>query len=74
MIIYYGEKIALVVRIKTYDTYDPSNDMSFKLRILAISIGGLFLLKSLCGLLTALHFFDDIYPISIGANIWDFFV
>lgn len=74
MIIYYGEKIAMVVRIKTYDAYDPANDMSVKLRILSVSIGGLFLLKSLCGLLTAFHFFDDIFPVCIGANIWDFFV
>lgn len=74
MIIYYGEKIALVVMSRQYNTFDPSNDMSYKLRILSLSIGGLFLLKSLSGLLTGLKFFDDFYPVSIGPNIWDFFV
>lgn len=75
MIIYYGQKISEVVRIKTsYDTSDPASDMSYKLRILSLSIGGMFLFKSFCGLLTALHFFDDFYPVSIGANQWDFFV
>lgn len=37
-------------------------------------VGGLFLLKGLFGLITALKFFDDVYPVSIGANIWDFFI
>lgn len=74
MIIYYGEKIALVVINRQYNTFDPSNDMSYKLRILSVSIGGLFLLKSLAGLLTGLQFFDDFYPVKIGANQWDFLV
>jgi hypothetical protein len=76
MIIYYGEKIALVVAVRQYsNTFEPTtNDMSVKLRILSVTIGGLFLLKSLFGLLTAMKFFDDFYPVSIGANVWDFFV
>jgi hypothetical protein len=75
MIIYYGEKIAMVVRVRSYDSFDPSsNDMSVKLRILSAAIGGLFLLKSFCGLLTAFRFFDDFYPVAIGANLWDFLV
>ena len=24
------------------------------------------------GLITAFRFFDDVYPVNIGANIWDF--
>jgi hypothetical protein len=32
----------------------------------------LFLLKGILGLVTAFKVFDDIYPIIIGANVWDF--
>lgn len=74
MIIYYGEKISNLFTMINSRTYDPANDMSKKLRILSLSIGGLFLLKSLFGLLTAMHAFGDFYPVSIGANVWDFFV
>lgn len=74
MIIYYGEKIAEVVTNRKNNSFDTSADMSVKLRILSISIGVLFMIKSLCGFLTALGSFDDFYPVSIGANIWDFFV
>jgi len=35
-------------------------------------MGGLFLVKSFCNLLSTFDFFDDIYPVSIGINIWDF--
>jgi len=38
------------------------------------SIGGLFLFKSLCGILTAFHAFGDLYPVLIGPNVWDFIV
>jgi hypothetical protein len=74
MIIYYGNKIAGLFSIRNYRSNDSNNDLGQKLQILSLSIGGLFLLKSLCGLLTAFHFFGDFYPLSIGANTWDFFV
>lgn len=74
MIVYYGNKIANLFAIKNYRANDSNNDIGQKLQILSLSVGGLFLLKSLCGLLTAFHFFDDFYPVSIGANIWDFLV
>lgn len=35
-------------------------------------VGGLFLIKGISGLATAFRLFDDIYPTSIGANVWDF--
>lgn len=74
MIVYYGEKISELFTIKNTRSYDPSNDIGKKLRVLSLSIGGLFLLKSFCGFLTAFHFFGDFYPVAIGANVWDFFV
>jgi hypothetical protein len=74
MIVYYGEKIAELFAVKNSRSHHPSNDIGKKLRILSLSIGGLFLLKSFCGLLTALHIFGDFYPKSIGANVWDFLV
>jgi hypothetical protein len=74
MIIYYGEKISMIFSAKGRNPYDPANDMSLKLRILSLSIGGLFLLKSFCGLLTAMGAFDDFFPVVLGANLWDFFV
>lgn len=74
MIIYYGEKIAESVMSKQNQTSDPSSDMSVKMRILSLTIGALFMIKSLCGFLTAFGFFDDFYPVSIGANVWDFIV
>ncbi len=75
MIIYYGEKIAELFNSKSGRSNSSSaSDVGKKLRILSLSIGGLFLFKSLCGLLTALHLFGDVYPISFGANIWDFLV
>lgn len=73
MIIYYGEKISELFAGKS-KSYDASNDIAKKLRMLSLSIGGLFLFKSFCGLLTALHIFGDFYPKSIGANVWDFLV
>jgi hypothetical protein len=35
-------------------------------------VGGLFFIKGILGLVTAFGFFDDVYPVSIGANLWDF--
>ena len=74
MTVYYGEKISELFAIKNNRSYDPSNDIGKKLRVLSLSIGGIFLLKGLCGLLTAFHFFGDVYPVSVGANVWDFWV
>ena len=74
MIVYYGEKISDLFNIKNSRSYDPSNDIGKKLRLLSLSIGGIFLFKSLCGYLTALHCFGDVFPVSVGANVWDFFV
>jgi hypothetical protein len=74
MTVYYGEKISELFALKNSRSYDPSSNVGQKLRTLSVSIGCLFLLKSLCGLLTSLHIFGDFYPVSIGANIWDFFV
>jgi|LauGreDrversion4_2_1035121.scaffolds.fasta_scaffold2125282_1 hypothetical protein len=41
---------------------------------MSISIGVLFLIKSFFGLITAFGAFDDLYPVVIGPNPWDFFV
>jgi hypothetical protein len=73
MIIYYGEKCAGILTIKN-KAYGQNNENTHKLIVLSFSIGGIFLIKSLCGLLTAFHVFGDFYPVSIGANVWDFFV
>lgn len=29
-------------------------------------------MKGIFGLITAFKFFDDVYPVSVGPNIWDF--
>ena len=73
MIIYYGEKCVGIINTKN-KAYGQNNENTHKLIILSLSIGGIFLLKSFCGLLTAFHAFGDFYPTSIGANVWDFFV
>lgn len=38
------------------------------------AVGGLFFIKGFLCLLTAFKCFDDVYPLSIGANPWDFFM
>jgi hypothetical protein len=74
MTLYYGEKVSLILSLQSMSKYSTPNPMNFKLRTVSLSIGGLFLLKSLCGMLTALNAFDDFYPVCIGANVWDFLV
>jgi hypothetical protein len=83
MLIYYGRKITnrfdntTPGNTKYADYYTANNQYSettVKLQILSNAIGGLFLLKSLLALLSAFHFFDDFYPVSWGANLWDFLV
>ena len=75
MIIYYGEKISNLFAITNSNNNDNNdNEIGLKLRILSISIGGLFLIKSLCGFIAGFHLFGNFYPTSIGANVWDFFV
>lgn len=74
MIIYYGEKISMIFSSKGRGLHDPADDMSQKLKILSQSIGGLFLIKSFSGFLSSMKAFGDYYPVSIGANVWDFFV
>jgi hypothetical protein len=73
MIVYYGNKIANLFAFKSHRS-NENNDIGQKLQILSLSVGGIFLIKSLCGLLTAFHFFGDFYPLCIGANLWDFLV
>jgi hypothetical protein len=83
MLIYYGRKITnrfdntTPGTTKYADYYTSNNQYSettVKLQILSNVIGGLFLLKSFLALLSAFHFFDDFYPVSWGANLWDFLV
>ncbi len=83
MLIYYGRKITnrfddtAPSTTKYADYYTNNNQYSettVKLQILSNVIGGLFLLKSFLALLSAFHFFDDFYPVSWGANLWDSFV
>ncbi len=83
MLIYYGRKITnrfddtAPGATKYADYYTNNNQYSettVKLQILSNAIGGLFLLKSFLALLSAFHFFDDFYPVSWGANLWDFLV
>ena len=83
MLIYYGRKITnrfddtTPGATKYADYYTNNNQYSettVKLQILSNAIGGLFLLKSFLALLSAFHFFDDFYPVSWGANLWDFLV
>jgi hypothetical protein len=80
MLIYYGMKIATIFGAapgsSRYDQVQENSnyETNMKLKILSNVIGGLFLLKSFLALLTAFHFFDDFYPVSIGANLWDFLV
>lgn len=73
MIIYYGEKINKNIEKTDYERASINNTKN-KLNFISMATGGLFLIKSFFGLLTAFHIFDDFYPVSIGPNIWDFFV
>ena len=67
--IYYGRQVSLIFKSRTQNQFDSSNEMSSKLTILSYSIGGLFLLKGLSGLLTGITILDPTkYP-----NIYDFF-
>ena len=50
--IYYGRQVSLIFQAKTQNKFDTTNEMSNKLSILSYSIGGLFLVKGLSGLLT----------------------
>ncbi len=74
MTVYYGEKISELFETKNKSYNSNANDTGKKLRIVSHSIGGIFILKGFCGLLTALSIFDDVFPTSIGANVWDFLV
>jgi hypothetical protein len=82
MLIYYGRKMATrfddtpnsEVKYADYYTTNQFSETTVKLQILSSAIGGLFLLKSFLALLSAFHFFDDFYPVSLGANLWDFLV
>ena len=67
--IYYGRQVSLIFESRTQNKFVSSNEMSSKLTILSYSIGGLFLLKGLSGLLTGITILDPTqYP-----NIYDFF-
>ena len=61
--IYYGRQVSLIFESRTQNKFDSSNEMSSKLTILSYSIGGLFLLKGLSGLLTGITILDPTqYP------------
>ena len=67
--IYYGRQVSLIFQAKTQNKFDTTNEMSNKLSILSYSIGGLFLVKGLSGLLTGITILDPTkYP-----NVYDFF-
>ena len=69
MIIYFGRQVSFIFESKTQNKFDPSNDMSHKLSILSNSIGGLFVIKGITGVLTGGNFLT----ISSYPNIYDFF-
>jgi hypothetical protein len=52
MIIYFGRQVSFIFESKTQNKFDSSNDMSHKLSILSNSIGGLFVIKGITGVLT----------------------
>jgi hypothetical protein len=73
MILYYGQK--LHKDMETDDFERPSvNDTKNKFTMISMGTGILFLIKGFFGLISAFHLFGDIYPLFIGANVWDFFV
>jgi len=71
--IYYGQMVSQVFESKsTIDNYEANKEMSFKLLLMSVSIGSLFLVKSFLALLSSFGAFGDIYPVSLGVNLWDF--
>lgn len=69
MIIYYGQLIGNFF-LEKYK-YENSQASS-KIHMITRCVGGLFFLKGVLSLITAFKFFDDVYPVSVGPNIWDF--
>ena len=69
IIIYFGSKLSSIFQEKAQNNYDSSNQMGNKLSVLSFSIGGLFIVKGLSGLLTAVNAINPTkYP-----NVYDFF-
>jgi uncharacterized membrane protein len=69
IIIYFGSKLSSIFQEKAQNNYDSSNQMGNKLSVLSFSIGGLFIIKGLSGLLTAVNAINPTkYP-----NVYDFF-
>ena len=68
--IFYGRKVTEIFASKAPNKFESQNDMSYKLNILSNSIGGLFLLKGLSGILSGFGYItkEDDYH-----NIYDFF-
>ena len=69
IIIYFGSKVSSIFQEKAQNNYDSSNEMSNKLSKLSFSIGGLFLIKGLSGLLTAINAINP----TKHPNVYDFF-
>lgn len=70
IIIYYGNKVSLFFQLKTQNKFDAANELRNRISILSYSLGGLFLLKGLSGLLTGLTLLNS----TTIPNIYDFFV
>lgn len=68
--IYYGRKVQEIFSNLTQNKFDSSNEMSYKLYILSNSIGGLFLIKGLSGVLSAFGYISNQNKYQ---NVYDFF-
>lgn len=67
--VYYGQKVTTVLALQNHNRFDGNSEMYNKLCIISYSLGGLFLLKGLSGLLQAISIVNTTtYP-----NIYDFF-
>jgi hypothetical protein len=74
LILFFGEKLYKNMEIDEGGERQSVNNTRNKFNMISLATGVLFLIKGLCGLISAFHLFGDIYPISLGPNIWDFFV
>ena len=69
IIIYFGNKLSSIFQEKAQNNYDSSNEMSNKLSMISLSIGGLFIIKVLSGLLTAVNAINQ----TKHPKVYDFF-
>ena len=67
VIIYFGKKVSEIIESKSQNNFD-SNDRNKKFRLMPLSIGSLFLIKGVSGVLGGIGAYD-----SKNHNIYDFF-